>query len=158
MAGVLAGRLTRGVAAAAQSEDQTAVPAPGGSDSAYPPSAYPSAGGPGPERGFPPPVPPTDTYPPAGAAGHQPSAPGGAPPPLPTGPPPVAPGGPPASAPPGTGYAPPGGGAGYGPGHGGPAHAPHPGPSTVGEYGEDLERGSAGHSGTDPRQSEGGRR
>ncbi|WP_214366199.1 hypothetical protein [Pseudonocardia sp. H11422] len=164
MAGVLAGRLTRGVATT-RSEHRTAARAPARTDSTYPAGSSPSAGGPGATGGFPPPGPPTHVYPPAGAPGRQPPAPGDTPP-LP-----VAPGGPPAAyPPPGTGYEPPGGSRGYatppdagygppdGPGHGGPAHAPRPGANTVGEHAEDPERGGAGPPGSGPRRSEGGRR
>jgi hypothetical protein len=135
-AGVVAGRLTRGVVDANR-QDDSALPVPRTAyDQPYPasmpppgPLGTPGSGmapaepytglppGPGPmPAGRPPVGPPPPAYPPPGP-GSGPVPPGPPPPPAPGyGPPPPVP--------------PPG-----------PAHAPRPGATTVGEYVEELERG-----------------
>jgi hypothetical protein len=131
-AGVLAGRLTRGVVDANRQDDsalpmpRTAYDQPFPSGVPTPPLGTPGSGmapaepytgpppGPGPLPPGPPPVGPPPPYP--GASPVPPGPPPGPPPPG-YGPPPVPPPGP------------------------GPAHAPRPGAATVGEYVEELERG-----------------
>jgi hypothetical protein len=147
-AGVLAGRLTRGVVDANR-QDDAALPAPRTAyDRTYP------AGRPTPMPYDPPPGAALPSQGPLGTpgSGMAPPGPYTGPPPgpgqMPAGPPPVGP--PPPAYPggPGSGPLPPGPPGPAGPGYGppppppaGPAHAPRPGATTVGEYVEELERG-----------------
>jgi hypothetical protein len=132
-AGVLAGRLTRGVVDANR-QDDSALPVPR--------TAY--------DQPYPTPTPPAGPLGTPGS-GMAPAEPYTGPPPGP-GPMPAGPGygpPPPAYPPtgPGAGPVPPGpAGPGYGPPPpvpppGGPAHTPRPGATTVGEYVDEFERG-----------------
>lgn len=175
LAGVVAGRLTRG-AVDAQRDDGPSQPdgAYGGPAGGYSTGHLPP--GPG-APVHPVPGPAGPGYPPAGPGGPGPVGPGpvgpGAGPAGPGRMPPVDPGTPPGAVPPGAvppGAVPPGAGpgsvppppprhAGTGPGDGpvvpppppapGPTHAPRPGATTVGEYVEEL--GSDGPQRRDPR-------
>lgn len=148
-AGVLAGRLTRGVVDANR-QDESALPVPRTAyDSTYPagpptPMPYDTVGGTVGGAALPPQGPlgtPGSGMAPAEPYAGPPPGPGPLPPgPLPPGPPPGYPGAGPGPVPPGP---PPGpGGPGYPPPPPppGPAHAPRPGSTTVGEYVEELER------------------
>jgi hypothetical protein len=123
-AGVLAGRLTRGVVDANR-QDDSALPVP---RTAYD-QPYPSGV----------PTPPLGT-PGSGMAPAEPYTGPPGPGPMPAGQPPAYPGqpgpglGPVPPGPPGSGYPPP-------PPPPGPAYAPRPGETTVGEFVEEFERG-----------------
>lgn len=121
VAGVLAGRLTRGAVDASREEEQPARP----------PQRPPE---PAPGQQYP--APPVAPYP----APYPQTGPGGYAPPMPAGPPPY--GGPPMPPPPMPPPPMPGPPPAYPPA---PLHPPRTGPTTVGEYVEEIEQGQPRH-------------